>query len=432
MMERFIEKSFKVTGMTCTSCEKTIHQSLKSLKGVKAVQVSYKKSRVTIQFNPKIVTFETIMKTIEECGYRIGAKDRQELFSIVLILWALYLIIKHTVGFDFVPRLDQSVSYGLLFTIGLLTSFHCIAMCGGINLSQCLPHQVGDEDNKLTALKPSLLYNLGRIVSYTIIGGIVGLIGSAISFSDQMTNYISVFAGLFMLLLGLKMLNIIPALRQIQFKLPVPKRIRYLINKKKRVSGPFVVGLLNGFMPCGPLQTMQVYALATGSFLVGALSMFFFSLGTLPLMFGFGALGSLLSGRFKQSMTKFSGVLIVVLGLVMANRGLNINLFAFFGPKGEVAVMKEDYQYVKTTFTNGNYKPIVVEEGVPVIWEIEIAKEDINGCNYQMIIPDYYITYTLKPGTNIIEFTPNKSGTISYYCYMRMIRSQISVVDELP
>ena len=88
--------------------------------------------------------------------------------------------------------------------------------------------------------------------------------------------------------------------------------------------GPFVVGLLNGLMPCGPLQTMQVYALGTGSFMAGALSMFLFSLGTVPLLLGFGAVSAFLSARFNRGMLKASGVLVMALGLVMFMRGVNL------------------------------------------------------------------------------------------------------------
>ena len=88
---------------------------------------------------------------------------------------------------------------------------------------------------------------------------------------------------------------------------------------------------MNGLMPCGPLQAMQLYALGTGSFLAGALSMFIFSLGTVPLMFGLGALSSLLSSKFTSRMMKVSAALVLLLGLVMVNRGLalsGVNLHA--------------------------------------------------------------------------------------------------------
>jgi sulfite exporter TauE/SafE len=86
--------------------------------------------------------------------------------------------------------------------------------------------------------------------------------------------------------------------------------------------GPFIVGLLNGLMPCGPLQAMQLYALSTGSVIMGAASMFVFSAGTVPLMFALGAVNSVLNARFSRVMTTVSAVLVLVLGLAMLTNAL--------------------------------------------------------------------------------------------------------------
>ena len=80
--------------------------------------------------------------------------------------------------------------------------------------------------------------------------------------------------------------------------------------------------MLNGLMPCGPLQTMQLYALGTGSAVSGALSMFLFSLGTVPLMLVFGAISGFLSKGYTKQILKFSGFLVIILGVIMGNRGL--------------------------------------------------------------------------------------------------------------
>ena len=168
--------------------------------------------------------------------------------------------------FNFIPQINQNMSYGILFIVGLSTSLHCIAMCGGINLSQSL-----NANKENSSIKPSLLYNFGRVVSYTLIGGIVGAIGSVVSLSGSASGIVSLAAGVFMLIMGLNMLNIFPWLRNIVPRMP--KFFSRKIHQKKGSSSSFVVGLLNGLMPCGPLQSMQLYTLGTGSFLAGSLSL---------------------------------------------------------------------------------------------------------------------------------------------------------------
>ena len=142
------------------------------------------------------------------------------------------------------------------------------------------------ESNSIRNYLRPILYNTGRVISYTVIGGIVGLIGSVIELSSVVSGIIVVAAAVIMLLLSLRMLGLT------DFHLPQILTAGKLL-KIPRVNGrksALVIGLLNGLMPCGPLQAMQLYALTTGSILLGALSMFLFAIGTIPLMFAFGVI----------------------------------------------------------------------------------------------------------------------------------------------
>jgi sulfite exporter TauE/SafE len=361
-----------------------------------------------------------------------------QLIGVGIIIVAIYLIIKNTIGFNFIPQVNQNMSLGFLFIIGLLTSLHCIAMCGGINLSQCVSHGTNEpETNKMAKLKPSLMYNTGRVISYTIIGGIVGTLGSVVSFSGAAKGIVAILSGIFMVIMGLNMLNIIPWLKKLNPHMP--KIFGRKIQGSKSKHGSFIVGLLNGLMPCGPLQAMQLYALGTGSFLMGAASMFVFSLGTVPLMFGFGALSSLLSGKFTHKMLKVSAILVMVLGVVMVTRGLNlsgINVASAAGISAttsadNVAKVSSNVQNITTKLQSGEYTPITVQKGIPVRWVIQATENDLNGCNQELTIPKFGITKKLVPGDNIIEFTPDKEETIPYTCWMGMISSTIKVVADV-
>ncbi|HHW47537.1 MAG TPA: heavy metal transporter [Clostridiaceae bacterium] len=460
-----MRKILRIEGMACTSCVMRIENALKKLNGIVEVKAIYSSSNVYITYDANAIRLEQIIKTLEEMDYTVinkpgsetnkpgsetisktkeneAKKDRMSIsqfLGIGIILLALYLIIKNTVGFNFIPEINQSMGYGVLFVVGLITSMHCIAMCGGINLSQCVSYKIDNGNpGKISKLKPSLLYNSGRIISYTVIGGTVGALGSIISFSGAAKGIVAIISGLFMIIMGLNMLNIFPWLRKLNPKMPKIFGSK-LYNNNGRY-GPFFVGLFNGLMPCGPLQAMQIYALGTGSIVAGALSMFFFSMGTVPLMFGLGALSSILTGKFTHKMIKVSAVLVIVLGIAMANRGLALSGFSLpsipFGSdsgakSGNIATIKDCVQIVTTNLQPGRYEPVTVQKGIPVRWIIKARKSDINGCNNEIIIPKFNKVKKLEPGDNIIEFTPEQTGIFAYSCWMGMIRSKITVVDDI-
>lgn len=440
------QKIIKLDGVTCTACEHKIEKSLKELSGILKVNVNYISSTADITFNSEEIQLNIIYDAIKKTGYDVIIDDESlfdnnssltTTFLIFLIIAGLYVIINNTVGFNFFPQITQATGYGMLFIAGLFTSVHCMAMCGGINLSQCAGCGGCESSNIYSKLKPSFLYNFGRVTSYTVLGGVIGAVGSVFSISLMGKALISLLAGLFMIVMGINMLGLTLKLRKIMPRLP--KSLNNIIDNKNG-NGPFIVGLLNGFMPCGPLQAMQLYALGTGSFLTGALSMFVFSIGTVPIMFAFGAFSTILSSKFTKQMMKISAVLVIILGIVMGNRGFSlagINITnAVLSPlgvdltqngKSVNAVIKDGSQTVTTKLEPGRYQPISVYTGVPLKWTIVADKDTLNGCNNEIIIPQYGIQQKLDLGENIIEFTPAQAGTIIYTCWMGMINSTITV-----
>jgi plastocyanin len=241
-----------------------------------------------------------------------------------------------------------------------------------------------------------------------------------------------------MVIMGLNMLNIFPWLRR--FNLHTPKFFADKIHSGKR-NGPIYVGLLNGLMPCGPLQAMQLYALSTGSFVKGAFSMFLFSAGTLPLMFGLSALSSVLTAssrgkKFTRGMMTAGAAMVVVMGAAMFGNGASLSglampVFAQASVQGVPAQIEGGVQVVKTELHSGQYEPITVQVGTPVRWTIHAEPGTVNGCNNRIIIPEYgRMQKQLETGDNVVEFTPTRSGTFVYTCWMGMIRGKITVLDE--
>ena len=448
----------KIEHMTCPNCEAKVAKlirlaSLEANVEIERVQVSYKNGEAIIHAkldnNNAVILEKKIINFLEVEGYAASAFTKIEqdeekkqdkfdimsFFMIVLVILSVYYFVDHFIGFDFIPEVSANASYLMLFVIGLMTSLHCVSMCGGINLSQCIVTTIEPlgKESFLTKYRSSILYNVGRVISYTVIGGIVGAIGSVFSLSLKASGMITIIAGLFMVFMGINMLSLFPALRKWIPQLP---KFSFVKNMTIQQSNrPLYVGLLNGLMPCGPLQTMQIFALGTGSALSGALSMFAFSLGTVPLMFVFGAVSSSLSKKFTDKMLKASAVLVIVLGIIMLGRGLSLggSTISFASSSGyAVSEIQAGTQTIRTTLESGTYPAIVVQKGVPVRWVMDADKLDINGCNNRINIPFANIrNYRFSPGENVIEFTPEESGTFGYSCWMGMISGQIKVVDDL-
>ena len=219
-----------------------------------------------------------------------------------------------------------------------------------------------------------------------------------------------------------------------RFHLPRLLPVRF----KAGNAGAFAIGLLNGFMPCGPLQAMQLYALSTGGFLSGALSMLLFGLGTVPLMLGSGMLLNYASGKAKAIFGKAAAVLILILSISMLSRGL-----AAFGFDMEKVFTQTDDSYISAVIENGvqevsfeleydAYADIVVQKDIPVRLTIRADEQKITGCNSEVISNDFGFDTVLKPGENVIEFLPVKEGDYVYTCWMNMIKNHIKVVEDLP
>lgn len=453
-------KRLYIGGMTCVSCQNKIEKALKKTPGVESAKISYQKGTADIAFDPDWVTLEELQAVIRDAGYEVlqepaaGKTDAGRTATLLILIFFLYQMLQHSGILNLlVPSelVDTGMGYGMLFVIGLLTSVHCIAMCGGINLSQCIGQESGEKGG-FEAFRPAFLYNLGRVISYTGIGFILGCAGmfagsaSGTGLSPFFQGILKMIAGVFMVIMGINMLGIFPGLRR--FALRMPKFLAVKVNQKKAKSHqPFVIGLLNGLMPCGPLQSMQIVALASGNPVSGALSMLAFSLGTVPLMLGLGSFVTMLGKRFSAKVMETGAVLVVVLGLAMLSQGGNLSGLFYSGmgwnQAGQVSLNdasagaanrvsgtgEAETQVIRSTLTGGRYPNITVTAGIPVKWIINVPAGALNGCNYRMLLNAYGIAHTFSEGENVIEFIPDQTGTVPYTCWMGMIRGNIFVTD---
>jgi sulfite exporter TauE/SafE len=371
--------------------------------------------------------------------------------AAVAIVAILFFMNNRVAGFlkdlylmKYLPELKPDSSYALILLVGILTSFHCIGMCGGIALSQGIvgagsstaDSRIGSTSNRKGWFKPSLIYNMGRVISYTLIGGLAGGLGYAVQLSGVWKGAIPIIGGLFMVIMGLNLLGLFPFLRFLNPRMP-----KFLTKNmvEGKYHGSLIIGLLSGLLPCAPLQAVQLYSLSTGSIVRGAMTMFLFSVGTVPLLFAFGVANSFISHRFTQVILKISAVLVIALGIGMFGRGLaaagvavDLNPLEAV-PKEGIAVIADDYSY-QTVVMNvlpDKFAPIVVQKYIPVNWTIKVTKENLNECNDAIVIPKYGIRKDLEPGDNLVQFTPTNSGVVPYTCWMVMIKSKIIVVDDI-
>jgi len=292
--------SVKVNGMICPQCEDEIAHKLLYVRGILNCAASYRKNQVTAEYDSSLISADEIAKALSNIGYPVGDGHSGNMSDIIAVfsVVCLYFLIPFFSGLMKVPSVESGVGYGSLFVIGVLTGVHCIGMCGGIMLVQ----------------RNALLYNLGRIISYTCLGAVFGALGKIIGYDSQTKSMLFTLCGLFVVLVGLKMWGV-PLLRQISPELTKPCRFK---------GRAFVIGLLTGLMPCGALSSMWIFAASSGTWEKGAVSMLAFGLGTCVFMLVFGLFGVFIPKKYNKYILKGSTVLIVALGLILMTKGIRL------------------------------------------------------------------------------------------------------------
>jgi len=440
--------TLKIKGMHCQSCATLIKSNLEDLDGTNSIKVSYEKETVALKFDENKTNEEKIKSVIDTQGYSCYLPTESKslnhkigwVLGIIGSLIVIYFLFHFFEGIN-LPQISKDMGYGLLFVVGLLTGFHCVSMCGGFVVS----YTTKNAQDGTKSHKSHLMYGMGKTISYTVIGAAFGLLGSIIAFTPTIRSIAGIIAGLFLTLFGLKMLNIIPALRKFQFK--TPKFISKFVGiKSKKHSNPLVIGLLNGLMiACGPLQAIYIMAAGTGSVLEGAKLLFIFALGTLPVMLGFGYFTSFVSNKMTHKILKASGAIVIVLGLLMINNGLTLagNGYDFNSiltsfkdqtsdiPSENLPILKDNYQEINMVVDRYGWTPdkFILKKGVPVKWIIN--GKEINNCNKAIQVPKLGLVFNIKPGKQIIEFTPTEEGIIPWSCWMGMIPGTFIVSEDL-
>ena len=351
------------------------------------------------------------------------------------------------------------------FVTGLTTGgLSCLAVQGGL-LASSLAHQIEQDylEQAAQALRkkqrgkknlpppqprsntatPILLFLAAKVVAYTLLGALLGLLGSYLTLSPATRAILMILVGVFMLGNALRMFNIHAIFRY--FSIEPPKFItRYIRRTAKGTDTftPLFLGALTVFIPCGVTQAMMAAALGTGSMVMGAALMFAFTLGTSPVFFIVAYLTTELGARLEKFFMRFVAAVVLILGLVTVNSGLNIlgsplsfqnltrSLLPFNSAPESIAQAPQSVTAageVVLYVQNEGYFPRTLRAPAGKDFTLNLVTDQTYSCSRDFVIPalDYY---ELLPDSGTVKVNipaQEKGSTLFFTCSMGMYTGQI-------
>ena len=353
----------------------------------------------------------------------------------VLVLLAIIFRIFQNLGImDKLGAPNPKASYGAAFLVGIVASVSsCLAIVGSVVIAFSERFRAKKEKFFDYALKPNLLFHAGRLASFFVLGGLLGAIGGSINLSGRFIAIYTMIIALVMAILGLNILGFFPSITALGFRMPKMFSGKWdKLRQSEARSVPFLLGAFSFFLPCGFTQSMQLIALASGSFWQGALILFLFALGTVPALMLLGVTTAWTRSKNILIFQKVAGVLILLFALYAFNSSLALvavrdNIFAKSSMKSENVKVGSDEQIVEMHVTNAGFSPstLHVKKGVPVRWVIK--GDGVTSCTNKIIVPSLKISQSIGAGDNIVNFKPDKIGEIPFSCWMGMVRGKFIV-----
>lgn len=447
-------KTVSIKGMHCRSCEILIEDELKGIKGVSSVDISHRTGSATIHFEGKHLNHGDVVHAVKQAGYELGineklpffsrnAQDYSELAVGIVILSLAYFIAKELGIFNLnLVASNNFKSLPVVLLVGLTAGVStCMALVGGLVLGVASRFS---QENPNASMKekftPHLYFNLGRIVSFFILGGVIGFIGSFFQMSPSFMGLMIILVGISMIYLGLQLTNIFPQLTGSSITLPkwISKALGISTRQDSSYShrSALSLGALTFFVPCGFTQAIQLYAMTTGSFITGALTMSVFALGTTPGLLSLGGLTSFIKGKSSGLFFKIVGLTVIAMALFNISNGLTLAGVKKSG-QSQVKEQKNDpnvkmengVQVVRMEQNAQGYYPDVftVKKGVPVKWIVKSVYP--YSCASSLVVQKLNIRTTLTEKEQVFEFTPKETGEIPFSCSMGMYSGNINVAD---
>lgn len=455
------EQTIPVKGMHCASCELLIADELESIPGVTSTNVSLKTKSATIRSESKIDS-NTISAAIEAAGYEVGVDDGKKPFItgnervwkdffIGLLVVAGLLILFRVFGLEKLltsPTAEGGSNGMMALIVGVTAGFStCMALIGGLVLSVASKYAENHPtQTPLQKFRPHLFFNLGRIMSFVVLGAVIGAIGSAFALKGTVLGFLTIAVGVVMLVLGLQLTELFPRITK-GLTLPsgIAKRLGINERKDREYSNKnaFTMGAATFFLPCGFTQAMQLLAVSTGNPVEAAIIMGAFALGTAPGLLSLGGLTSVVKGAAAQRFFRVVGVVVVAMALLNFFNGFTLagikpsfeNLIpkASQGASANKAALSGDTEVLNTTYT-------LREDIIPSTFTAKVGQQttllvDVqdngSGCMSTIMIIGLDDTpqYLRKGKLLELTFTATEPGTYTIACAMGVPRGSITVTE---
>jgi sulfite exporter TauE/SafE len=278
-------------------------------------------------------------------------------------------------------------------------------------------------------IQPILLFMLAKLIAYTLLGALLGLLGSAFTFSPAVKGFIQIAIGVFLVGNALRMFDVHPIFRYFSFE--PPRRVtRYIRQVSKREDSsaitPLFLGALTVLIPCGVTQSVMAVAVGTANPLLGAVIMFAFVVGTSPTFVGISWLATHLGSKFQKNFYRVVAVIVLLLGLYTLDGGLTlvgspISVSGMLQTSGSEAAVVQD-GVAQINVTNYGYSPnrLTLPANQPV--ELRLVTEGTRSCSLAFYIPDLDFMEVLPDtGERVVNIPPQAPGTtMQFMCTMGM------------
>lgn len=356
--------------------------------------------------------------------------------GIIIIGVTLYRMIRSIGLIDGIEPTGANITFGVALLIGVVASLSsCTATVGSMVIAFAQKYAKTSQRSFQNTIRPHVAFHIGRIGGFFILGGLLGMIGGTVHISSGAVAIFNTMIAIIMAWLGLNILGLVPSIARIGIRMPERMTNAWnAVGGSNRLETPFVLGGLSFFLPCGFTQSMQLFALASGSLWIGGASMALFAIGTMPALISLGVASSWSSAHDGRIFKKVAGlvVLLFAVSTFTAGHALWGASLPTIANKGGTTDISEpastgQEQVVRMKIVATGFDPEIIEirKGVPVKWVI--STDQTGGCTNRIIIPSLGIEKDIEVGENVVYFTPTKSGELPFSCWMGMVRGKFIV-----